>query len=207
MIITSLGASFNRQKPPKLERKIRINPRNFFIFPLQILIIIIIIVLRDDVKMITGQCRKHSKKREAILRVIQSTSAHPSAQWVYNTLKPSIPGLSLATVYRNLSLFREEGAVASLGVVGGEERFDGEVRPHPHFVCRRCGRVEDLPCPSPETLKSIAGEAGGEGPAFIIDYRRTVFYGLCGECIGECINEESPAPESPGGVMDSKTTA
>ena len=44
---------------------------------------------------------RYSKKREAILTAIRSTSCHPSAEWVYQTLKPEHPELSLGTVYRN----------------------------------------------------------------------------------------------------------
>jgi Fur family peroxide stress response transcriptional regulator len=122
--------------------------------------------------------RKHSTKRDAILRVIQSTTSHPGAQWVYERLKPAIPDLSLGTVYRNIKLFQEERQIISVGVVNGEERFDGQVSPHPHLVCSGCGRVIDLPCPAPETLKLLA-----DGKAdFNIDYRRTTFYGVCGEC-------------------------
>jgi Fur family peroxide stress response transcriptional regulator len=63
-------------------------------------------------------------------------------------------------------------------VVDGEERFDGFTAPHPHLVCGQCGRVIDLPCPKPETLKLLAGGKAG----FSIDYRKTTFYGVCGEC-------------------------
>lgn len=132
--------------------------------------------------------RKHSKKRDAILRVIRSTSSHPGAQWIYNQLKPSIPDLSLATVYRNLNLFREKGEVISLGAVGGEERFDGRVSPHPHLVCCHCGKVLDFPGSVPEALKVPAGvRPGGTEtmPDFTIDYRKTVFYGFCGDCAEE----------------------
>jgi Fur family peroxide stress response transcriptional regulator len=95
---------------------------------------------------------------------------------VYDRLRPLIPNLSLATVYRNINLFRREGTVVSVGVVDGEERFDGVVEPHPHLVCSRCGRVIDLPCP--ESPAEDRREIGG----FTVDYRRTVFYGLCGDC-------------------------
>ena len=50
---------------------------------------------------------RYSKKREAILNAIQSTKCHPSADWVYQTLKPEHPDLSLGTVYRNLEFFRQ----------------------------------------------------------------------------------------------------
>jgi Fur family peroxide stress response transcriptional regulator len=130
--------------------------------------------------------RKHSKKRDAILAMVQSTGCHPGAQWIYDQLKSEIPGLSLATVYRNINLFRQEGAVASVGVVDGEERFDGRVEPHSHFVCGCCGKVFDYDAPELpvgfskvlENLKDLAYTQEG----FVIDYRKTVFNGLCPEC-------------------------
>jgi Fur family peroxide stress response transcriptional regulator len=110
--------------------------------------------------------------------VIQSTVSHPGARWVYERLKPAIPDLSLGTVYRNIKLFQEEKQVISVGVVKGEERFDGQVTPHPHFVCSGCGRIADLPCPGDQAL----GGMGAAEPDFAIDYRKTVFYGLCDKC-------------------------
>jgi Fur family peroxide stress response transcriptional regulator len=128
--------------------------------------------------------RKHSNKRDAILRAIRSTTEHPSAQWVYDKLKPLIPNLSLGTVYRNINIFRHEGLLISVGVVDGEERFDGIVEPHPHLVCSRCGRVMDLPCPETYISRAMNAAAGSESGDFTVDYRKTVFYGLCGDCGG-----------------------
>lgn len=72
---------------------------------------------------------RHSPKREAILECLRSTTCHPSAEWVYAQLKPRIPDLSLATVYRNLARFRAEGAVQVIGCVDGEDRYDGDTAP------------------------------------------------------------------------------
>ena len=58
---------------------------------------------------------RYSPKRDAILQCLRSTTCHPSAEWVYSQLKPRIPDLSLATVYRNLARFRAEGAVQVIG--------------------------------------------------------------------------------------------
>ena len=44
---------------------------------------------------------RYSKKREAILTALRQTDAHPSAEWLYQTLKATHPDLSLGTVYRN----------------------------------------------------------------------------------------------------------
>ena len=92
---------------------------------------------------------RYSKKRAAILSAIQSTDCHPSAEWVYQTLKPEHPDLSLGTVYRNLIFLRERGDIRSLGVIGGQERFDCHTHPHCHFVCEDCGAILDLPASPP----------------------------------------------------------
>ena len=90
------------------------------------------------------QVRKHSRKRDAILRCVRTTDCHPTADWVFSRLKPEIPDLSLGTVYRNLAMFKEEGTIVSLGVVNGLERFDWRVEPHSHLICRCCSRVVDV---------------------------------------------------------------
>ena len=78
---------------------------------------------------------RYSKKREAILTAIRSSDAHPSAEWIYHTLKSTHPDLSLGTVYRNLLFFQQNGTIQSVGVVNGQERFDAVTAPHSHFVC------------------------------------------------------------------------
>ena len=123
--------------------------------------------------------RKRSKKRDAILACIRSTDIHPSAEWVYTQLKPQIPDLSLGTVYRNIHMFREEGTVVSVGVVDGLERFDGNTRPHVHFVCENCGAVLDVgSIEVPVELTSQAEEAtGGRVSACLLS-----FSGQCPKC-------------------------
>jgi Fur family peroxide stress response transcriptional regulator len=141
-----------------------------------------------------GTERKHSVKRDAILKVLKETTVHPGAQWVYGRLKPTIPDLSLGTVYRNLNLFREEGLAVSLGVINGEERFDGLTESHPHLVCGRCGAVDDIALEDTAAFEkglasalasAIAGpppEAQSGNIGEKIDFRRTMFYGLCKDC-------------------------
>lgn len=80
------------------------------------------------------QTRKRSKKRDAILSCLCSTDTHPSAEWIYHRLKPQIPDLSLATVYRNLALFKREGRIVSVGIVQNLERFDANTQPHALYL-------------------------------------------------------------------------
>ncbi len=91
--------------------------------------------------------RKNSKKRQALLEALCATHEHPTAEMLYNQLKPDYPELSLGTVYRNLSVLVQDGLVQSVGHINGQERYDAITRPHPHFVCRRCHSVIDLELP------------------------------------------------------------
>jgi len=130
---------------------------------------------------------RYSKKREAILNAIQSTKCHPSADWVYQTLKPEHPDLSLGTVYRNLEFFRQHGAIQSVGVVKGQERFDATTTPHTHFVCSGCGDVIDL-----DDIQLDAGldREVCEKYGLAVQRHELTFHGLC-QC---CISKEETFP-------------
>ena len=122
---------------------------------------------------------KHFRKRDAILSCLRQTTEHPSADWVYAKLKPQIPDLALGTVYRNLTLFKEQGLITSLGTVGGVERFDGNVAPHVHFICNNCHRVLDLSqIQVPEELNASASRASGGQ----VESCQLTFRGICGNC-------------------------
>ena len=86
--------------------------------------------------------RKNSKKRQVILEALAATTAHPTAQELYQQLKPDYPDLSLGTVYRNLSLFAEEGDAMSVGVFRGQERFDAR-------TCTVCSAAGSSTCRCP----------------------------------------------------------
>ena len=88
---------------------------------------------------------RQSKKRDAILAMLRASGLHPSADQVYQQLKPKYPDLSLGTVYRNLGQLCQLDLVKRVGTVNGQERYDGRTAPHSHFICNRCGSVADLP--------------------------------------------------------------
>ena len=129
---------------------------------------------------------KHFRKRDAILTCLRETKVHPSADWVFAQLKPEIPDLSLGTVYRNLTLFKEQGLITSLGTVGGVERFDGDTSSHVHFVCTSCSKVQDLEgMPHLTSLRKAAEQDLGSQ----IDGCQITLTGLCRECIQQSKEE------------------
>ena len=123
--------------------------------------------------------RNRSKKREAILAKIRSTTCHPTAEWVHLELKDEIPDLSLGTVYRNIGLFKESGEIISVGTLDGQERFDGNTLPHGHFVCTVCKAVIDV--------AGFDGQIGAavclEETGFQINRVELTAYGVCNKCI------------------------
>ena len=124
--------------------------------------------------------QKHFRKREAILSCLQSTRAHPSAETLYTRLKPEIPDLSLATVYRNLNLFKKQGLAVCVANVDGTERFDANTCPHVHFICQDCGSVIDLDeMIIPDSLRKTAERCSGGS---VIDCHLN-FTGRCRNCI------------------------
>lgn len=106
------------------------------------------------------QKTKQFRKRNAILTCLRGTHLHPSAEMLHEMLCPEHPDISLATVYRNLALFKQQGLIQSLGTVDGIERFDGNIAPHVHFICTNCSAILDLPQVAvPEQLRSTVEQA------------------------------------------------
>ena len=122
--------------------------------------------------------KKFSRKRNAIPSALHESTEHPTAEMLYARLKPEFPDLSLGTVYRNLAMFKQEGVVASVGVVGGQERFDGWTEPHSHFICEQCGSVSDIDCKAGDGLCEAVSESFGVSAT---RYELT-FRGLCAAC-------------------------
>lgn len=118
-----------------------------------------------------------SRKRQMILDTINSTDTHPSAKWVYDTLKEQLPDLSLGTVYRNISLFKEQGLIITVANVDGEERIDGDTSAHAHFVCKDCGSVYDVPKNDNSPALDTCPIEGFQTDTAVLTY-----YGRCNCC-------------------------
>jgi len=122
---------------------------------------------------------KHFRKRDAILSYLRQTTAHPSAETIYTDLKQQIPDLAMGTVYRNLTLFKENGTVTSVATVRGVERFDANTEPHVHLICSGCDAVVDLmDLQVPQALcEQAADQSGGA-----VESCQLSFTGLCRNC-------------------------
>ena len=122
---------------------------------------------------------KQFRKRNAILECLRGTTTHPSAEMVHDMLQAEHPDISLATVYRNLSHFRNQGQIQCVATVRGVERYDANTMPHVHFICTGCDAVIDLPeVEVPQALGSTAEKSAG----CRIDGCQLTFTGQCAQC-------------------------
>ena len=127
-----------------------------------------------------------SKQREAILVVLNGTKTHPDAAWVYSETQKLIPNISLGTVYRNLAKLQESGEIVSLGVYGGVERFDADVKEHLHFYCKNCQKILDISDKHLLPIKKIGKLLDAE-----IDGVTCVFEGKCNDCVNSSKNNKN----------------
>jgi Fur family peroxide stress response transcriptional regulator len=118
---------------------------------------------------------KMTPQRLALVELFAADESHPTAQALFERLRPAFPSMSFATVYNTLDALARAGLSSTLRL-GQAARFDPNTSPHHHAVCDVCGEVRDVPC-----------EASGDAPPLSAsDFRvRTVeriYRGTCGAC-------------------------
>ncbi len=119
---------------------------------------------------------KHSKQRDALIEILQSTDTHPTAEWVYDKMKEKFPNVSLATVYRNLKHMIEMGIAREI-YTDNSSRYDANMDEHYHFMCTKCDRLIDImPKSENAELKYLKNKG------FLIERYDLSIYGLCDEC-------------------------
>jgi Fe2+ or Zn2+ uptake regulation protein len=128
---------------------------------------------------------KLTPQRIAIVRLFAGDLSHPTAQDLFERLRPSFPSMSFATVYNTLDTLARTGLAGTVrlpGKRGDAARFDPNTDPHHHAVCDRCGTVLDIAAgtlaPTPGTTKKLRRTA----PGFSVRTVERIYRGLCSRC-------------------------
>lgn len=117
---------------------------------------------------------KLTPQRIAIARELEGDETHPTAQELYERLRPAFPTMSFATVYNTLDALARHGLIRSIRL-GTAVRFDPNTSPHHHAVCDACGVIVDLPAPPHRNaLRNAHG--------FSIRTEERTYRGLCSRC-------------------------
>ena len=94
--------------------------------------------------------------------------------------------LPVSTIYRNLVVLEQAGAVTRYPGAGGSARYELSeelVGHHHHLVCGNCGRMEDYDAtPEVEGYLQSALEALAAGNGFRATSHRLELRGLCARC-------------------------
>jgi Fur family transcriptional regulator, peroxide stress response regulator len=123
---------------------------------------------------------KLTPQRLAVAKILVQSQDHPNVEAIFEKLKKDFPTMSLATVYRNVMLFKSLGEVLEIGFPDGSNRYDGnKPYPHPHVVCVQCKRIID---PDLTTLQNLTEEVGRK-TGFRILTHRLDFFGVCSDCL------------------------
>ncbi len=130
-------------------------------------------------KKLREQRFRITPQRIAILKVLASSSEHPTVERIYEQVKSDFPTTSLATVYKTVTLLKELNEVLELGFAEGSNRYDGnKPYPHPHVICLKCKKIVD---PNLSGLTDMTHELKKETGFKIINHRLD-FFGICPDC-------------------------
>ena len=115
-------------------------------------------------------------QRYAVLAFLMEQNSHPTAAQIFEAVNRVDPRSSKATTYNNLKDLVQAGLVREVAVEGRAARYDAKGMRHHHFICDRCGKVEDMdfyyvPKPASRSLgKRVLREC------------EVIFRGFCAKC-------------------------
>ena len=115
-------------------------------------------------------------QRYAVMAFLMGHASHPTAAEIFEAVNRADPRCSRATTYNNLRDLVQAGLVREVAVEGRSARFDAKVMRHHHFICDRCGTVEDM------EWYDVPRPAAGSLGKRILRQSELIFRGLCAKC-------------------------
>lgn len=101
-------------------------------------------------------CRQRGERcttpRRAILEAVLEFGNHPTAEQVFEAVRPRLPAIARPTVYRTLEHLARAGVITKACHPGAICRYDSRIDLHHHLVCLRCNQIVDFEDPSLDTL-------------------------------------------------------
>src|SRR5271168_2443169 len=83
-------------------------------------------------------------QRYPVMAFLMEHNRHPTAAEIFEGVNRLDPRSSRATTYNNLRDLVRVGLVREVAAEGRSARFDAMGLRHHHFICDRCGKVEDI---------------------------------------------------------------
>ena len=123
--------------------------------------------------------RRNTKQKKLVFNTVLNSTDHPTAETIYTRAIKEAPNISLATVYRNLSLLADSGEIKKIASPEGADHFDFNTSCHYHFFCKECRQIVDIPDGFIKTENSVNSL---ENSGFSVDGFSLTYYGVCTKC-------------------------
>ena len=120
---------------------------------------------------------RETKQRRVVYDTIKNTYSHPTADWVFEQVRHTLPKVSLGTVYRNLGVLKDEGLVQEIYGKDRRAHYDADISPHAHFICESCDQIVDVRNVKTIDWKTLKDLVGCE-----VADQKVVFTGRCAGC-------------------------
>ncbi len=106
---------------------------------------------------------KLTEQRKIIAKVMSSSKDHPDVDELYKRVSNIDPKISIATVYRTIKLFADEGIVTKHGFKGGEKARYEELSEshHDHLIDIKTGEIIEFVDDEIEKLQKKIAEKFG----------------------------------------------
>ena len=106
---------------------------------------------------------KLTEQRKIIAKIMSSSKDHPDVDELYKRVSSIDPKISIATVYRTIKLFAEEGIVTKHGFKGGEKARYEELSEshHDHLIDIKTGEIIEFVDDEIEELQKKIAEKFG----------------------------------------------
>jgi Fur family peroxide stress response transcriptional regulator len=127
-------------------------------------------------KSLEGSGLRCTPQRYAVMAFLVEHTGHPTAAEIFRAVNRAHPHSSRATTYNNLRDLVQAGLVREVAAEGRAARFDAKGMRHHHFICDRCGNVEDLKWY--DVPRPAAGSLGRRK----LRQSEVIFRGLCAKC-------------------------
>ena len=120
---------------------------------------------------------KLTPQRRAIISLLSKDMSHPGAADILKKIRKTVPQVSMSTVYYTLEILKKEGLIQELEFYDRDNRYDVNVMNHINLICKKCGKIEDLPGGIPLSYSQIQQKTDFQPVAM-----RFECYGYCKEC-------------------------
>jgi Fur family peroxide stress response transcriptional regulator len=127
-------------------------------------------------RSLVGSGLRCTPQRHAVMAFLMEHTSHPTAAEIFEAVNRVDPRTSRATTYNNLRDLVQAGLVREVAVEGRAARFDAKGIRHHHFICDRCGTVEDL------EWYDVPKPASASFGKRILRECELIFRGLCTSC-------------------------